>query len=134
MFHHVAITVRSIEVARVFYEKFGLQTVHEWSADDGSVKIVQMKLGSMQLELFEYASNRNAEKLQMKRANNLEDLGVKHLGFVVDDIEETLAELQQQGVAPIDQDITNGKTGIKYFFVEDPDGMWVEIVEDKRGY
>ena len=29
-------------------------------------------------------------------------------------------------------EITEGRTGIKYFFINDPDGNWVEIVQDDR--
>ena len=66
-------------------------------------------------------------------ANNLKDIGVKHIALDADgDIEAALADLKTKGLASDDTKITFGRTKVSYFFIQDPDGVWVEIVKDDR--
>jgi lactoylglutathione lyase len=48
-----------------------------------------------------------------------------HIGFVVDDVEETYYELLKKGAKPTL--ITPSMTGGWVAHVEDPDGIWIEI-------
>jgi len=54
--------------------------------------------------------------------------GLDHFGFKVRDMEQTLADLQKKGVR-----VTLGPTvtpaGIKYAFIEGPEGIRIELVE-----
>ncbi|HGF7622055.1 TPA: VOC family protein, partial [Enterococcus faecium] len=54
--------------------------------------------------------------------------GLRHLAFKVDDIEETIAELQSLGIEsePIREDTFTGK---KMTFFFDPDGLPLELHE-----
>ena len=49
----------------------------------------------------------------------------------VEDIDNAFEELSKQNVNILTP-ITAGRTGINYFFISDPDGNKIEIVEDKR--
>ena len=56
---------------------------------------------------------------------------MKHCAFNLPAIERAKKEITVKGI-DLYKDITDGKTGIKHFFVQDPDGTFVEIVEDSR--
>lgn len=49
-----------------------------------------------------------------------------HLAFVVDDYEAALAKHKEMGIVAFE----NKAMGI--YFVEDPDGYWVEVIPEKR--
>jgi glyoxylase I family protein len=133
-FHHIAITVRDITISQPFYEKLGFSEVHRWDADDNSIVIVHLKMDTVVLELFEYAENRNAPPLQLEVANNLSALGVKHFGIKVADVNTAFEQMKKAGYELGNPEVKNGRTKVDYFFIKDPDGMWVEIVQDDRGY
>jgi glyoxylase I family protein len=130
--HHTAISVRNLEKSLEFYETLGYEQVHRYDEVDGSMSIVHLKLGSSFLEIFVYTKNQNEPPVQYEYANNLEDIGVKHIALQTDNIEAALADLQSKGLAGSDTKITVGRTKVSYFFIQDPDGVWVEIVKDDR--
>ncbi len=130
--HHIAISVRNLEASKKFYETLGFKQVHEYAEKDGSMKIAHLKLGSFFLEVFAYTKNEETAKPILEYANNLEEVGVKHLALSTENIEEALKDLQEKGLATDETQITYGETSVKYFFIQDPDGIWVEFVKDER--
>lgn len=132
--HHVAISVSDLNKSQQFYEKLGFQQVHRWDAEDGSLTIVHLKLNTVVLEIFAYKSNADANELKLEVGNQLTSIGVKHFGLVVDDVSRCLEQIKSEGYITNSPRITKGRTKVDYFFIKDPDGMWVEIVQDNRGY
>lgn len=133
-FHHIAISVSNLNASRDFYEKLGFKEVHRWDADDQKLTILHLKLRDAVLELFAFASNKDVDQLDLKVANDLEQIGVKHIGLNVPDVTTTFMNMKKAGYHIGNDEVQHGKTKIDYFFIKDPDGMWVEIVEDNRGY
>jgi len=133
-FHHVAISVRDLTASQAFYEKLGFTEVHRWIAEDKSLAIVHLKLNNAILELFAYASNAKTDQLDLQVANDLQAIGVKHVGLQVINAKTTFEEMKQAGYELGSSEVITGRTNIDYFFIKDPDGMWVEIVQDERGY
>jgi glyoxylase I family protein len=131
-FHHVAISVADIDRSVAFYSQLGFQTVLEWTADDNSLKIIHMKLGTSVLELFCYTSHFASPQSTLSLDTDLPVLGVKHFGLRTASIKDMYSRLKNIGYTPTTE-IREGRTGVSYFFIKDPDGMYIEIVQDDRG-
>ncbi len=130
--HHTAISARNLNNSTEFYKKLGFVQVHKYDEDDGSMSIVHMRLGEYYIEIFVYKKNQDEPRVDYEYANNLENIGVKHIAISTDDIEAALVEMKALGLANDDTRITVGRTRVSYFFIKDPDGVWVEIVKDDR--
>jgi catechol 2,3-dioxygenase-like lactoylglutathione lyase family enzyme len=130
--HHTAISVRNLSKSLKFYKTLGYKQVHRYDEEDGSMSIVHLKLGNSFLEIFAYKNNENKKPVNYVYGNNLEDIGVKHIALSTDNIEAALENLKSNGLVDDDTKITFGRTKISYFFIKDPDGVWVEIVKDDR--
>lgn len=130
-FHHVALSVSDTIRSKEFYAKLGFKPVFEWIADDKSLTITHLALGATILELFCYREP--VEQPLQSLENDLRHIGIKHFGLRVEVLENAQTFITASGIAA-GQDIMikQGRTGIKYFFIRDPDGNFVEIVEDHR--
>lgn len=132
--HHIAISVKDCKVSEEFYAIFDFKKVHTWVAEDNSLQIVHLKNKEDSiLELFCYASFQAIPDYTKSNETNLPVVGVKHFALQVDSIEETKAMLEKKGINP-QKDIQMGRTGIQYFFIIDPDGILIEIVQDDRTF
>jgi hypothetical protein len=96
------------------------------------MSIVHMKLAKIFLEIFCYEKNKKLPKLSNGFAGEPDVLGVKHFALHTDDITGTLKKMQIMGYAASDSVVIQGRTKVAYFFIQDPDGMWVEFVNDER--
>jgi len=131
-FHHVSLSVRNLETSITFYSQLGFTPVYEWQAEDKKVAIVHLKMDEMLLELFCFSGATEAPESSKELATDLPRIGIKHFGIRVADIHGALTHLRQQGLAD-GVEVVKGKTGIDYFFIKDPSGILVEIVQDDRG-
>jgi glyoxylase I family protein len=130
--HHWALSVRDIDESAAFYSIFGFKLVLRWVAQDRSLTIAHLSRNdNFILELFEYQSNKGIDPNRPAVGNDLECLGVKHIAFKVASLPDVAAEFEEMQCGEMTE-IQHGRTGIDYFFVADPDGNWVEIVQDDR--
>lgn len=128
-FHHVSLNVSNLDKAKQFYTAFGFEPVLEWVSPSQDLSIAHLKLGDAFVELFCYKENQSLPK------NNLSSsqLGLQHFALKVESMELAKKIIVQAGLARVeDLEVIEGRTGILYFFLKDPDGNLVEIVEDKR--
>lgn len=130
-FHHVAITVSDIDLSIAFYRVFGFEPYLTWRSDDNSLSITHLMLGKFILELFCYQQNSADQPLVQDVGNDLPLRGVKHFALQVESLVEAKVHLARAGVE-VGTEITVGRTGVSYLFLQDPDGIWVELVEDHR--
>ena len=121
--HHVAVIVSDYDRSKDFYVRvLGLTPVGEVYRDErDSYKLDLAVNGEYQIELFSFPDPAG-------RPNYPEAVGLRHLAFEVDSVEETISHLETNGVEvePIRVDPVTGK---KYTFFKDPDGLPIEIYE-----
>ncbi|MFD1815470.1 VOC family protein [Rhodococcus gannanensis] len=130
--HHVAISVASIERSTRFYEQFGFREALRYDAPDASMSVSHLRLDGFILELFCYSSPAPLPDAARELTTDLPEIGVKHFGLQVSSVEETLREFVDRGLCPPSTTITEGRTGVRYFFLTDPDGILVEFLQDDR--
>lgn len=117
---HTNFNVLDLDKSIAFYkEALGLEEISRKEAEDGSFTLVFMGDGTTehQVELT-YLRDR-------KEPYDLEDNEI-HLAFVVDDFEAAYNHHKEMGCICFE----NKEMGI--YFIEDPDGYWIEIIPQKR--
>ena len=121
--HHVAIICADYQKSKAFYtQTLGLPIIQEtYRAERDSYKL-DLAIGEQaQIELFSFPN-------PPARPSRPEAQGLRHLAFEVDNLQETVEELQtkQVDVEPIRVDSLTGK---RFTFFADPDGLPLELYE-----
>ena len=125
-YSHTALSVKSIAISQKFYETvFDLNFRSQGERKELSVKFINLEdeNGNV-IELFEHDN-------PLPLAEDLMDFqkaGIKHLAFIVDNIETVLEKAQKNG-ASIIWPPKEGITVKRIAFVGDPDGIPIELVE-----
>lgn len=127
--NHVAISVTDIKRSIEFYKKFGFQEIKSWKAEDDSIKINMLKLNNTFLEIFCYKEYKDLPETAKTTATDLPILGTKHFALGVENIEKAKKFIMQNNICE-NIDIKTGRLGKQYFFIKDPDGILVEIIEN----
>ncbi len=113
---HVNINVRDLEKSLVFYKKaLGLEEVKRKHADDGSFVLVFLGDGE--------TANR-IELTWLREMDKPYDLGdnESHIAFRVDDFGEAFKKHTEM------ECICYENKDMGLYFIEDPDGYWLEIL------
>jgi len=129
--HHIAFSVSESQRSVDFYKKLGFKELSYWQAEDKSLSITHLRLDSIILELFCYADAQPAPDSIHATSTDLPIIGTKHFGLKVDSMEDARADLAAKGIVPADTEIKQGKW-YRYFFIQDPDGILVEITDESR--
>ncbi|WP_050183302.1 SMU1112c/YaeR family gloxylase I-like metalloprotein [Domibacillus robiginosus] len=121
--HHTAIICSNYERSKKFYtEILGLEILAETYRTERDSYKLDLRVGAAdQIELFSFPG-------APKRPSYPEAQGLRHLAFEVDDIEELVCELEEQGVTVEPVRIDEG-TGLRFTFFSDPDGLPLELYE-----
>ena len=120
--HHIAIICSDYAKAKEFYiDKLGFALEKEFYRPANNDYLRMLRLGDTMLEVF---IKPNAPK----RVTDPEALGLRHLAFRVENVEEAAAWLNAVGIEtePIREDLVNGG---RFTFFRDPDGLPLEIHE-----
>ena len=120
--HHIAIICSDYRRCRDFYvEKLGFSVVREVWREERKDYLPMLQNGDVTLELFTKTD-------APARPTQPEALGLRHLAFHVENVEEAAAWLHARGVEtePIRTDPVNG--GQMTFF-RDPDDLPLELHE-----
>jgi len=121
--HHIAIICSDYARSKRFYvETLGLEVIQEiYRAERRSFKL-DLKLGEMyQIELFSFPD-------PPERVSSPEACGLRHIAFVVDDVQETARELMAKGV-DVERVRVDEHTNKRFAFFRDPDNLPIEIYE-----
>ena len=135
--YHTGFVVRDLEKATEFYrDVIGLKVIKTFERTGGPIsqvvgydetrlKITTLGTGEGHvLELIQYVNPPPSERPTQER--NV--LGASHLSFLVEDIQKTFESLVSRGARKLNPpvDVQTGRTAS---YLQDPDGNWLELVE-----
>lgn len=121
--HHIAIIASDYPRSRRFYtEILGLPVLHEVYREARDSWKCDLDAGNAQIELFSFPT-------PPARPSRPEACGLRHLSFMVADLDAEVARLTAHGVEcePIRVD---EYTGQRFTFFADPDDLPLELYED----
>lgn len=135
---HVGITVNDLPAAKAFFLDLGLETVGEGKLEGefvdrviglqgvkSEIVMLQTPDGEMRLELSKFHSPTDENGIQPSLANTL---GIRHITFVVDDVEGLVAKLKKKG-AELVGEIQTYENTYKLCYLRGPEGIILELAE-----
>ena len=128
---HIGIAVNSLEESIPYYEKvLGLECYSVEEVTEQKVKTAFFKVGQTKIELLEPTSEDSpVAKFIAKKGP-----GVHHIAFAVNNLEEQLKSVEQNGVQLIDKVPRKGAEGLDIAFLHPKStfGVLTELCEDKN--
>lgn len=145
-FHHVGITVRSMERSLAFYrDVLGFEEVFAWNPQapyigtlvgypevDLHATILKLPSNDARLELLEY---RNVDGKPIDSGNG--NPGTAHIAFFVDDLDPYFKRLRSAGVDYVSEPVTptiGPNKGGRAVYMIDPDGIRVELIKTASSF
>ncbi|MGH7101002.1 MAG: VOC family protein [Acetobacteraceae bacterium] len=126
---HTMIRVRELEPSLKFYrDAFGLEVAYRLDFPEFSLAYLRNAETEAELEL-----TWNQDRNQPYRHGD----GYGHVAFSVDDADATRRRFSELGLSPREMREfrdDNGGLIARYFFVEDPDGYKIEVLERHGHY
>lgn len=134
--HHVGVVVSDLDEATTFYrDTLGLPVAAEFTlSEDGigtaigvdgvSGEFVHLDAGGSRIELIEYTPSGRVIRPEM-----IHQPGAMHIGFSVEDIDAFSNGLPSEADPLSSPQLVD--TGSRILFFTDPDGNFVEVVEDE---
>lgn len=122
--HHVAVICSDYPLSKRFYtEILGLSIVSEtYRKERDSWKLDLEIPGGTQIELFSFPA-------APVRPSYPEARGLRHIAFLVRDLDREVADLTGKAVAVEDIRVDE-LTGKRFTFFADPDGLPIELYEE----
>ena len=130
--HHISLTVVDIERSVAFYRLFGFLSSHSYVSEDPAYLISHLLLGNLTLELFQFPLAKAESALSNR---DVRPIGLRHFALEVDSIHEAHRQVAEMGFEC--ETPTIGISGLRYFFVRDPDGnseTGIQVSEVGQGH
>jgi len=134
--HHVSIVVRDIEESVKYYTSIGIGPFVEYPPmreynkinvpdEDGfyNLRIVVARVGPVDLQLIQPGEGESLYKDHLEKKGE----GVYHLGFAVDDIEESEADVKRRGISIISNGRREDGSGFAYLDTAEKGGVTLLI-------
>ena len=128
---HIGIAVKSIDEARKYYENvLGLTCYSLEEVIDQKVKTAFFMIGNTKLELLESTQPDGPISKFIEKKGE----GVHHIAFVVENLANTLMEIENKGVQLIDKIPRKGAEGLDIAFLHPRStiGVLTELCENKN--
>ncbi len=135
---HVGITVDDLASATAFFVELGLELQGEGSVEGpavdrivglegvrSDVAFLQTPDGHGQVELSKFRSPSHQGETRHAPVN---EPGLRHLTFAVDDIDDVLARLQARG-AELVGELEQYEDSYRLCYIRGPDGIIIELAE-----
>ena len=121
--HHIAIICSDYQRSLDFYTRvLGLRVLSEHYREERQSYKTDLALGNdYVIELFSFPS-------PPSRLTCPEAVGLRHLAFEVEHLDESVRELDALGIHH-EQPRTDEYTGKRFLFFQDPDGLPIELYE-----
>lgn len=136
--HHVGITVTDLAAAVAFFEELGMELegkAHmEGAFVDGviglegsrsEIAMLQTPGGRYKIEFSQFQAPRSIDG---SSHGPIHALGLRHIAFVVDDLDDTLARLEPHG-AELVGTVETYQDVVRACYVRGPEGIIVELSE-----
>ncbi len=136
---HVGIIVNDLPAAKAFFLDLGLEMMGEGEVEGELVErvtglqaakaeIIMLRTpgGETNIELSKFHSPTDENGIQPSLANTL---GIRHITFVVDDVEAMVAKLQKNG-AELVGEIQTYENEYKLCYLRGPEGIILELAEE----
>ncbi len=126
-FNHTAISVKDLQNSIEFYKKFEFKIKKQYNSSD--VDIIHLENGDWVLEMFYYKDASPLPEHAKNLGTDLKTIGTKHFGLGVENIDDAKTFIENQKLFDGEIKITQGRLGKPYFFITDPNGILIEIIE-----
>ncbi len=123
-FLHTMVRITDPEKSRAFYEALGFRFERDMDiVRDGELEATNyfFSLGDPE-SVLELTYNHDGRAYEL-------GTGYGHIAVAADDLERTLAELQEQGIEPERDPYRVRDGGSLICFVQDPDGYRIELID-----
>lgn len=127
-FVYTGIRVKDLEASLRFYsDALGMEVHLRMRIPEtcGEIAVLRTAGGRQRLELNRYADDSPVAG-PYREGSELD-----HLAFRVRDLRRALEELQARGHPVVHGPITS--KNVTWAYVEDPNGIWIELFEERRG-
>lgn len=121
--HHIDIWVNDIDESIKFYECLGFSIIQNFD-EVGNKQIVLMKLDDILLELKHHVLGDCSHNVAMCGDNKVFGLGVSDIYDAKSYLENT-KKIKEKII------INTGILNKKYFLIKDPNGLIIEVIENK---
>ena len=121
---HTMVRITDPEKSRAFYEALGF----EFSRDMDIVRNGEIEATNY---FFSMGDNDSVLELTFNHDGRTYELGdaYGHIAIAVDDLDETLSRLKEQGIEAEREPYRVREGGSRLCFVRDPDGYRIELIE-----
>jgi methylmalonyl-CoA/ethylmalonyl-CoA epimerase len=128
---HIGIAVKSLEESIAYYEGvLGLKCYAVEEVKEQRVKTAFFMVGQTKIELLESTDPEGPVGKFLEKKGE----GVHHVAFATTDLEESLVEMEEKGVALIDKKPRKGAEGLDIAFLhpKSTHGVLTELCENKN--
>jgi lactoylglutathione lyase len=121
---HTMVRITDPEKSRAFYEALGF----EFSRDMDIVRDGEVEATNY---FFSMGGNENVLELTFNHDGRTYEMGdaYGHIAIAVDDLDESLSRLKEQGIEPEREPYRVREGGSRLCFVRDPDGYRIELID-----
>lgn len=129
--NHIGIAVNSLEEAILLYrDHLGMTFIGIEEVAEQMVKVAMLQIGESKIELLE-PTDPNSPVARFLEKNGP---GIHHLAYGVEDVEQAIAKLENDGARMIDRVPRQGAHGTKIAFLhpKSSGGVLTELCQEKQ--
>ena len=127
MFTHTSIRTSDMDRSIDFYTRFlGLKLLRRNAIPQNKAEIAFLQAPEGKGSQLELTFYQNQTKFNQ---SEYDDRVFDHLAFVIKDMKATISMMRKENITITDEPFRLSPTGLLIAFIEDPDGVLIELVE-----